>query len=69
VAGEEAFASLRGQHRWDAAALEDVLVKVDRLWSRVGGWVESIDLNPLIVTEAGVIAVDALLMAAPPEDS
>ncbi len=67
VAGPAAFARLRGQKAWDTAALEGVLAGVDRLWDAVGGWVESLDLNPLIVTDAGVVAVDALVMVARPE--
>ena len=32
-----------------------------------GAWLASLDVNPLIVTEAGVVAVDALFVAADEE--
>ena len=38
---------------------------VAQLWQHTGAWLESVDLNPVIVTEAGVAVVDALLVAAP----
>ena len=65
VAGPEAFKKLRGQTPWDVAQLEAVVQGVDSLWSKVGGWVSSLDLNPLMVTDQGILAVDALLMVDP----
>ena len=62
-AGEDV--ALRGQRPWEATQLEELLEGVDRLWAAVGGWVESLDLNPLLVTDEGLVAVDALLMVDP----
>jgi succinyl-CoA synthetase beta subunit len=37
---------------------------LDGLWRANGAWLASLDVNPLIVTETGVVAVDALFIAA-----
>jgi acetate---CoA ligase (ADP-forming) len=54
---------LRGQRPWPVAALADALRGLDRLWRHHGAWLDSADVNPLIITESGVVAVDALLIA------
>jgi acyl-CoA synthetase (NDP forming) len=54
---------LRGQVPWDAEHLASIVVGLDRLWREHGGWIESVDINPLIVGEAGLVAVDALVIA------
>lgn len=36
---------------------------LDRLWRTHGEWLDSVDINPLIVSNDGLIAVDALLLA------
>ena len=64
VAGAEAFAGRRGTHPWPTAPLVEAVMALDRLWRAHGAWLGSLDVNPLIVTEAGVVAVDALLVAA-----
>jgi len=69
VAGPEAFAKLRGQTPWDLDALDAVLDRVNTLWSEVSGWVSSLDLNPLMITENGIVAVDALFMVADEAES
>ncbi len=56
---------LRGQQPWPAEALSDAVAGLDRLWRRHGAWLDSVDVNPLIVTVDGVVAVDALLIARP----
>jgi acetate---CoA ligase (ADP-forming) len=63
VAGAEVFAKLRGQRPWPVAAVADIVLGLDRLWRRHGAWLGSVDVNPLIVTDAGIIAVDALMVA------
>jgi acyl-CoA synthetase (NDP forming) len=60
VAG--AVAGLRGQRPWPVDELSAVVAGLDQLWREHGNWIESIDLNPLIVTSDGVIAVDALVV-------
>ena len=65
VAGEAAFAPLRGQTAWAPEPLVAVIEGVADLWRRHGSWLHSADLNPLMVTADGVCAVDALLVAEP----
>ena len=60
VAG--AVAGLRGQQPWPVEAMTEVVAGLDRLWRDHGNWIDSIDLNPLIVTAEGVVAVDALVL-------
>ncbi|HVV29587.1 MAG TPA: acetate--CoA ligase family protein [Mycobacteriales bacterium] len=63
VAGPAVFARLRGEASWDPEPLIATLLGVSELWQRVGGWARSVDINPLIVAEDGIYAVDALLLA------
>jgi acyl-CoA synthetase (NDP forming) len=63
VAGPGVIARLRGQKPWPLDAVADVLAGLDRLWRRHGDWLESVDVNPLIVSADGLIAVDALMVA------
>ncbi len=67
VAGS--VAHLRGQRPWPHDALARVMSGLEQLWQRHGAWLGSVDLNPLIVTDDGVVAVDALFLAAPTEGS
>jgi acyl-CoA synthetase (NDP forming) len=55
------FRGLRGGRAWDRAALRVTLRSVADLVERSAGWLDSIDINPLICTTAGFVAVDALL--------
>jgi hypothetical protein len=64
VAGEAAFSRLRGRTPWAPQPLVTAIEAVGALWEREGSWLESADLNPLIVTPQGPVAVDALLVAA-----
>jgi hypothetical protein len=41
-----------------------VVLGLAELWRRHGAWLDSVDVNPMMVTENGVIAVDALMVAA-----
>jgi acyl-CoA synthetase (NDP forming) len=61
-------AGLRGQQAWAPGPLVDAVEAVGRLWQATGSWLGSADLNPLVVTADGVVAVDALLVAHTPED-
>ena len=63
VAGPDVFARLRGQRPWPVAPLVDLVVALDALWRRHGSWLASVDVNPLIVTDTSVVAVDALFVA------
>jgi len=66
VAGPEVFASLRGQRPWAPEPLIAAVLGLAELWRRHGGWLASVDVNPLVVTDDGVIAVDALFVAVAP---
>jgi hypothetical protein len=46
-----------------------VVASLVELWQRHGAWLDSVDLNPLIVTPDGPVAVDVLLIATDPEGS
>ena len=50
---------------WATAPLVAAVEAVAQLWQHTGAWLESVDLNPVIVTDDGVAVVDALLVAAP----
>jgi hypothetical protein len=61
---EIAVAGLRGQAPWEVAPLAAAVEAVAELWHRTGAWLATADLNPLILTPDGPVAVDALLIAA-----
>ncbi|MDP3950271.1 acetate--CoA ligase family protein [Microbacterium sp.] len=50
----------RGSPAWNLDLLADLLVNAGRLASGGAGWIDSIDVNPLMVTADGFVAVDAL---------
>jgi acyl-CoA synthetase (NDP forming) len=54
---------LRGQADWPLEALVTAVEAVARLWQATAAWLESADINPLLITSGGVVAVDALLVA------
>jgi acetate---CoA ligase (ADP-forming) len=62
VAG--AVGALRGQRSWEPAPLIAVVRGLADLWRRHGAWLSSVDVNPLVVTDGGVVAVDALMVAS-----
>jgi acetyl coenzyme A synthetase (ADP forming)-like protein len=55
----------RGQPAVDVAALEDTILRVGRLAEAIPE-VAEMDLNPVVVTEDGVVAVDVKMRVAPP---
>lgn len=65
AAGPAAFAGRRGQTAWAVEPMERLIADLDRIWRRHGSWLESLDINPLIVTPDGLIAVDALVVVSP----
>ncbi|MET0736407.1 MAG: acetate--CoA ligase family protein [Microbacterium sp.] len=52
----------RGARAWDRDAVADAIVAAGDLAAQGRGWIETIDLNPLIVTDDGLVAVDALCL-------
>ena len=55
----------RGAPPWDRNALTDVLVAAGHLAAASRQWLLSMDINPLIMTDDGPIAVDALCLVLP----
>lgn len=58
-----AFAALRRAGEWSAEPLGAVALALDELWRRHGDWLHSVDVNPVVVSVDGAVAVDALLIA------
>lgn len=52
----------RGAAAWDRAKLGQLLVACSRLAAGGRDWIDTIDINPLIVTENGPVAVDGLCL-------
>jgi hypothetical protein len=53
---------LRGSRPWDREQLAAVLVSAGRLVAAGRGWIESVDINPLIFGPHGFVAVDGLCL-------
>jgi acetate---CoA ligase (ADP-forming) len=56
----------RGRAPGDIDALCDALVNLGRLARDMGDVIESVDVNPLLVREQGVVTLDALVVLRPP---
>jgi acetyltransferase len=56
----------RGRKPGDTDALCDALVGLGRLARDLGDAIEAVDVNPLLVREQGVVALDALVVLRPP---
>jgi succinyl-CoA synthetase beta subunit len=56
------FAGARGRRPWDREQLEVLLISLGRLAAGAGEWLESLDVNPLVLTTDGFVAVDALCL-------
>ena len=59
------LAGSRGQPAADLAAIADAITALSRLACDLGDALEALDINPLICTPAGPVAVDALLIPRP----
>ncbi len=55
---------LRGQPGWNRDRVEELLVRAGSLIAAGRNWIGTLDINPLIVTELGLIAVDAACFAS-----
>ena len=53
----------------DIDALCDALVNLGRLARDLGDVIEAVDVNPLLVREQGVVALDGLVVLRPPGNS
>lgn len=56
----------RGRPAWDLDALAEILVAAGRLAAGASGWLDALDVNPLLVTASGFVAVDALCLVREP---
>jgi acyl-CoA synthetase (NDP forming) len=55
----------RGSLPWDRPQLNDILVRASRLVAGGRDWIQSMDVNPLILTEQGFVAVDCVCFLSP----
>jgi hypothetical protein len=55
----------RGSPPWNRSLLVEVLVRAGQLVAGGRDWIESLDINPLIQTDDGFVAVDCACFAAP----
>ena len=60
------LAGSRGQPAADPGAIADAITGLSRLACDLGDTLEALDINPLICTPAGAVAVDALLVPRTP---
>jgi acetate---CoA ligase (ADP-forming) len=60
------LAGSRGQPAADPGAIADAITGLSRLACDLGDTLEALDINPLICTPAGALAVDALLIPRAP---
>ena len=58
----EILAGVRGQPPSDAGALADAIAAFSRLVADLGDHLDAFDVNPLICSPSGVLAVDALAL-------
>jgi acyl-CoA synthetase (NDP forming) len=67
IRGRAMMDGLRGQAPWDRTMLAEIVVRFGTMAAATAGWLESIDINPLIVTHDGYLAVDISCIVAPHE--
>jgi acyl-CoA synthetase (NDP forming) len=60
------LAGFRGGKPGDRAALRNALVKLGRLARDLGDVIDAVDVNPFLVRQHGVFALDALVVLRPP---
>lgn len=59
------FAGARGRRPWERSPLVDLLTATGRLATAAQGWLRSMDLNPLALTDDGFVALDVLCLVQP----
>jgi acyl-CoA synthetase (NDP forming) len=65
LAPTRVFDGRRGRPAWDRRGCQQLLVAVGRLVAGGHRWIGEMDVNPLIVTEDGPVAVDAVCFRSP----
>jgi acyl-CoA synthetase (NDP forming) len=58
----ELFRGFRGQAAWNRPELTSLLVNVSHFATASAGWLSSLDVNPLILSSEGFVAVDCLCL-------
>ncbi len=56
------LSGVRGRRAWDREALAEILVRVSRLAASGREWIDTFDINPLVVSADGFAAVDGLCL-------
>lgn len=56
------FTGNRGRREWDADSARTAIIAASEFLSAASGWLATMDVNPLISTEDGFLAVDALMI-------
>jgi succinyl-CoA synthetase beta subunit len=69
LAGAKLLYGVRGRPGVDVDALVDVVMKVQRLAVETFGHLAELDVNPLLITETGAVALDALADPTTKENS
>ena len=64
LVSEAGSIKLRGDADWDAEQSATAVRCLATLWEAGSAWLSSADINPLVVTADGLIAVDALILAS-----
>jgi hypothetical protein len=64
--GRGILVGVRGQPPWHLAQLQQLLVDVSRFACATSEWLDSIELNPVIVAPEGLFAVDICCILRPP---
>jgi acyl-CoA synthetase (NDP forming) len=59
----------RGRLPWDRRQLTEILIKLSYLVAGGRHWIESMDVNPLVVTKDGLVAVDCVCFVRPEGDA
>jgi acetate---CoA ligase (ADP-forming) len=68
LAPTRVFEGWRGSRSWDRAALADIVGRVARLATASSEWMASLDINPLLHTDSGFVAVDCLCYVTGPDN-
>jgi hypothetical protein len=61
--GDTVFRGVRGGEPWDRAGVAGAVRGAATLSQRAASWLHSMDINPLICSAEGCVAVDALMIA------
>jgi acetate---CoA ligase (ADP-forming) len=56
------FEGFRGRRPWNRRELAGILVAAGRLAAGGAAWIQSLDVNPLVLSAGGFVAVDALCL-------